>query len=85
MPVTILILLKRTEDEKPDSRMFDLHGAWSFGGKSRSVLLLSGNDSSWKRESDLRVQKLRDLGSLGTLLLASSVCDWKSLHLKNTS
>jgi len=69
--------LKRTENEE-SSRKSALHGAWSFGGESRSVLLLSGDDSSWKRESDLRVQKLSDVWSLGALLLASGVGDWKS-------
>ena len=34
------------------------HSGWLFGGKSGSVLLLSGNDSSGKRESDVFVEHL---------------------------
>ena len=36
------------------------HSSWLFGGKSGSVLLLSGNDSSGKRESDVFVEHLLD-------------------------
>jgi hypothetical protein len=73
--------LKRTENEESSRKAF-LHSAWAICDESRSVLLLSRNDLSWKREFELRVQKLGDEWTSCALLLARGVGDGESFDLK---
>ena len=58
------ILLQKNKCSTDSS---NVHGVWSYGGESWSVLCLSGHDLSWEWESDLAVVELLNVGSSAVL------------------